>query len=323
MSDILIEPIEDFGLSKKHKVKTLFSKIGIVGCGKEGQNIARIASKHGMEVVFIELSEAKIDEALSKIEKKLDETINHWGLTHGEKKAMLSRIKGSIDYSALTDCDFVIEAIRSETRGRKVADRKEVFHSVEKVVDKDCIIATDSTTIIITELSSDLEYQDRCLSLHFFTNLEDAKVVEVARGLYTSDEVYEKVCKFVEMINHEVIHVDEAAGLLGVRLYISLLNEACGALIEGVGLLPDIDRIMQHGFGMSSGPFELADRIGLDKVVRWMENMYNEFGQVKYKPSPLIKKLERARRLGIKTGIGFYEYDEEGKIDKSRFFRTF
>ena len=323
MADVLIEPIEDFGLSKKHKVKTLFSKIGVVGCGKEGQNIARIAGIHGMEVVFIELSQAKIDEAMKMIGKKLDEAIDHWGMTQGEKRAILSRIKGSTDYSALKDCDFVIEAIRSELSGRKITDRKEVFHQVEEIVDPECIIATNSTTIVITELSSDLKYQDRCLSLHFFTNLEDARAVEVVRGLFTSDEVYEKVCKFVEMINHEVIPVEEAAGLLGVRLYMALLNEACETLSEGVGLLPNIDRTMELGFGMSYGPFELADRVGLDKVERWMENLYNEFGKVKYKPSPLIKKLVRARRLGVKTGMGFYEYNEQGVIDKTKFFRTF
>jgi len=323
MADVLIEPIEDFGLSKKHKVKTLFSKIGVVGCGKEGRNIARIGSIHGMEVVFVELSQAKIDEAMAMIEKKLDEAIDHWGMTQGDKRAILSRIKGSTEFSVLQDCDFVIEAVRSEASGRKIADRKEVFQKVEEVVDPECIIATNSTTIVITELSSDLKHQDRCLSLHFFTNIEDSKAVEVVRGLYTSDEVYEKVCKFVEMINHEVIPVEEAAGLLGVRLYVTLLNEACEALIEGVGLLPNIDRTMQLGFGMSTGPFELADKIGLDKVVRWMDNLYNEFGKVKYKPSPIIKKLVRARRLGVKTGIGFYEYNELGEINKAKYFRTF
>lgn len=312
-SEVIYEPIEEFGLSKKNRSATLFSKIGVIGCGLVGQNIARIASFFGMEVVFIEVSEDKIREAYRNIEKVLDERIEHWGITQGEKRAILSRIKGSMDYKDLSGCDFVIEAIRAVDRGGKIKERKEIFQKIEAVVEPDCIIATHSTTIVITELSSDLKYRERCVSLHFFVNHQEARVVEVVRGLYTTDESYQKVCKFVTLMNRKIVPVQESAGLVSVRIYVVLLNEACEILMEGISNIDDIDQTMKIGFGMRLGPFELADKMGLDKIVRWMENIYNEFGDIRYKPNPYLRRLVRAKHLGMESGEGFYKYDQDGK----------
>jgi 3-hydroxybutyryl-CoA dehydrogenase len=314
MEELIIEPIEDFGLIKKSHQRTLFSKIGIVGCGKDGQNIARIASANGIEVVFIELSEARIQNAYERLNTVLDQRINHWGLTLGEKKLILSKITGSLDYKDLVGCDFVIEAIRAETSERKITERKEIFRKIEAVVTPECIIATNSTTIIITELSSELIYRDRCVSLHFFVQSPEARVCEVVKGLYTSEEVYNKVLKFVKMVNRQAIPVEESAGLISIRLYTALLNEACEVLLEGVGAMVDIDSVWKVGFGMRFGPFELADILGIDKINRWMENLYSEFGDPKYMASPVIKKLVRAKRFGVHTQCGFYTYDENGKM---------
>ncbi|HPT32565.1 MAG TPA: 3-hydroxyacyl-CoA dehydrogenase NAD-binding domain-containing protein [Prolixibacteraceae bacterium] len=310
--EIIREPIEDFGLSKKGKSNTLFSKIGIVGCGLVGQNLARVAAYYGIEVIFIEVSQEKIDEAFAGINKMMDHRIQHWGLTESEKRAHLSRIQGTIDYNMLKDCDFVVEAIRAVDRGIKVKERKEIFKKIEAVVDRNCIIATNSTTVIITELASDLEFRDRCISIHFFVNSPEARIMEVTKGLYTSDECYNKVCKFVKLINRTIVPVEESAGLVSIRIFVVALNEACELLLEGVSNLEDIDTTMKIGFGMRQGLFEVADRIGLDKVVRWMENIYGEFGDVRYKPSPYIKKLVRAKHMGVTTGQGFYLYDEKG-----------
>jgi 3-hydroxybutyryl-CoA dehydrogenase len=314
MEDMIIEPIEAFGLSQKQQKRTLFSKIGIVGCGKDGQNIARIASSNGMEVVFIELSEERIENAFTRLGIVLDRRIENWGMTQSEKKLILSRIKGSLDYKDLRDCDFVIEAIRAESSDRKITERKEVFRKVEEVVTPECIIATNSTTIIITELSSELKYRERCVSLHFFVQSPEARICEVVKGLYTSEEVYEKVLKFVKMVNRQAIPVEESAGLISIRLYTALLNEACEVLLEGVGAMVDIDSVWKVGFGMRFGPFELADILGIDKINRWMENLYSEFGDPRYMASPVIKKLNRARRFGVHTCGGFYKYDCNGKI---------
>lgn len=310
--EIIREPIEDFGLSKKGKSNTLFSKIGIVGCGLVGQNLARVAAYYGIEVIFIEVSQEKIDEAFAGINKMMDHRIQHWGLTESEKRAHLSRIQGTTDYNMLKDCDFVVEAIRAVDRGIKVKERKEIFKKIEAVVDRNCIIATNSTTVIITELASDLEFRDRCISIHFFVNSPEARIMEVTKGLYTSDECYNKVCKFVKLINRTIVPVEESAGLVSIRIFVVALNEACELLLEGVSNLEDIDTTMKIGFGMRQGLFEVADRIGLDKVVRWMENIYGEFGDVRYKPSPYIKKLVRAKHMGVTTGQGFYLYDEKG-----------
>ncbi len=313
MSDIIIEAIENYGLSQKNRPKQLFSKVGIVGCGTVGQSIALMISQKELEAVFIELAEEKISYALCKIELELDNMIQHWGMTAGEKRAILSRISGYVGYENLKGCDLVIECIRSKTRERRISSRKEVFKNVEKYVSRDCIIATNSTTIVITELSSELEHKDRCVSLHFMTDTPNAKMIEVVRGLYTSDEAYERVCKFVRMLGKTVIPVQESPGLISVRILVALLNEACEVLMEGVGSMENIDETMRVGLGMVLGPFETADKIGLDKVMRWMENLYYEFGDKKYIASPLIKKLVRANQLGRISGKGFYHYDEAGK----------
>ena len=312
-SEVIYEPIENFGLSKKNVSRTLFSKIGVIGCGLVGQNIARVSSFYGIEVVFIEVSEEKIRDAYRGIEKILDERIEHWGITSGEKRAILSRIKGSLDYKDLAGCDFVIEAIRAVDRGGKIKERKEIMHKIENVVDSDCIIATHSTTIVITELSSDLIHRDRCVSLHFFVNSQEARIVEVVRGLYTTDESYQKVCKFITLINRKIVPVQESAGLVSVRMFVVMLNEACEILMEGISNIEDIDQTMKVGFGMRLGPFEVADKMGLDKILRWMDNIYNEFGDIRYKPNPYLRKLVRAKHLGNESGEGFYKYDENGK----------
>ena len=152
------------------------------------------------------------------------------------------------------------------------------------------------------------------MSLHFFVQSPEARVCEVVKGLYTTDEVYNKVLKFVKMVNRQAIPVEESAGLISIRLYTALLNEACEVLLEGVGAMVDIDTVWKVGFGMRFGPFELADILGIDKINRWMENLYSEFGDPRYMASPVIKKLVRARRFGIHTCCGFYTYDKNGKM---------
>lgn len=313
MSDVLVESIEEYGLSSQSKPTQLFSKVGIVGCGVIGQIIAMIISKKELEVVFIELSQEKIDDAIRNIEKELDHMIENWGMTQGEKRAILSRISGHIDYSVLKDCDMVIESIRSKTRERHISMRKEVFKKVEEHVSPQCIIATNSTTIVITELSSELEHKDRCVSLHFLTNTPSANMVEVVRGLYTSKESFERVVTFINMLGKEAIQCEESAGLISMRIYCSQLNEACAVLVEGVSSMQDIDKTMRIGLGQAFGPFEMADRIGLDKVMRWMENLYREFGDSKYLASHIIKRLVRSNKLGKLEGEGFYRYESDGK----------
>ncbi|MFA5816530.1 MAG: 3-hydroxyacyl-CoA dehydrogenase NAD-binding domain-containing protein [Bacteroidales bacterium] len=312
MADI-VESIEQYALSKKNRAKTQFSKVGVVGCGSVGQSITLMIASQGIEVTFVELDEEKIEAALKGIATELDHMINHWGMTVGEKRGVMNRIKGTLQCKDLAGCDLVIEAIKSKSREERVSLRKEIFKRIEEHVDPTTIIATNSTTIVTTELSSELKYKDRCVSLHFSTSNPGANIVEVARGLYTSQEAYDNVKKFVKLIGKKMIPVVESPGLLSVRLFAALINEACEIFMEGVGTMEDIDLSVRTGLGLGMGPFELADKIGLDKVLRWLENLYNEFGDMKYKASPILKRMVRANQLGRITNQGFYKYDGNGK----------
>ena len=309
---IKVEAIEKYGLSKDTKPKALFEKVGIIGCGMVGREIAIMISRHGIDVVFIEVSEEQIKHAYKMLDEELDEMIGRWGMTTGEKRAILSRIYGSIYCKDLDGCGIVIEAIKSKTREDSVEKRKEIFKRIEQYVGPDTIIATNSTTLVITELSSELKHKERCISLHFSTVSPNSHLVEVVRGLNTSKEAYENTKRFLKLIDRIGIPVEESPGLISVRIFTPLINEACEVLMEGVAKMEDIDYTMRMALGQRLGPFETADKIGLDKVVRWMNNLYNEFGDIRYKPSPVLKKLVRGNRLGRKTMLGFYRYDEHG-----------
>ena len=313
MSNFVIEPIEKYGLSQKDRPKGKFSKIGIVGCGVVGRTISLIASQSGIDVIFIETNELRIQYAMTEMDHALSKQIDHWGMTSGEKKLILSRIKGSIYYSDLNGCDFVIECIRSKSSDKLLDLRKSIFKSVEENVSESCLIATNSTAAIITELSNCLKHSERFIGIHFLTTNHNARIVEVVKGLHTSDESYNLALTFVRMINKTPIPVEESPGLISVRIVSAMINEACDVLMEGVSSRESIDLTMKNYFGLISGPFELADKIGLDKIQSWMDELYDEFGFMKYKTSPLIKRLVRANHLGKKTGQGFYTYDKEGK----------
>lgn len=310
----IIEPIEEFGLSSKHKKRSLFSKIGVVGCGRDGRHIVSLTALSGMEVVFIEVSEERIQEALKDIEHGLDTKIENWGLTQSEKRATMGRISGSLDYKDLAGCDFVIECIRYEANGERSTElRKEVFRNLEDALAPDAIIATNATTIIISELAAELVHKDRCISLHFPVSHTDARLLEVVRGTFTSQEAVDKIYLFAHMIKHEPISVHESSGLVSFRLMITMLNEACEIWMENVASIEDIDKEFTIIYGQRYGIFHLADIIGIEKLVMLMEDMFHEYGDKKYKASPILWRLYRSKQLGVSSGRGFYIYDETGK----------
>lgn len=318
MAEEIVEAIERYGLSKRNRKRTLFSRIGVVGCGKEGSVIATTAALNGMEVVFLEPNEESIANAFSRIEEKFDKKIQNWGLTENEKKAMLSRITGTSNYDDFKGCDFVIEAIRynNQTGERRITHRKEVFTELERVLSPSAIIASNVSTVIVTDLASELEHTDRCIGLHFLSNVPDSQIIEIVPGLNTSNETYDKVCQFAKLINHQYIPVMESSGLVSIRLFLIQLNEACGILMEGISSVEDIDRVLTIGFGHRQGVFRTADHMGIEKIVRLLENLWEEYGSIKYKPSPVLLRLFRAKHFGISTKKGFYTYDEFGNIIK-------
>lgn len=308
------EPIENYGLSKKEHTKSLFSKIGVVGCGYDGRNIVSLTALSGLEVVFIEVSQEKINEALEDIENSLDTKIANWGLTPGEKRSTMNRISGSLYYQDLKDCDLVIECIRYNENGeRSIAKRKQVFQQLEEVLASDAIIATNSTTVVVSELASELQHKSRCLSLHFPTLIPDARLLEIVRGTYTSQEVIDKVAIFAQLIKYDAVNAQESSGLVNSRLFATMLNEACQILMEHVASLEDIDKEFVIVFGQRIGIFHLADLFGIEKIVHLMEDMFAEYGDKKYKPSPLLWRLYHAKQFGVSTQIGFYKYDQTGK----------
>ena len=308
------EPIEKYGLSQKDKKKSLFSKIGVVGCGQEGRAIVNLTALSGIEVVFIEVSEEKIKEALDSIEISLDTKIQNWGLTQSEKKATMGRIKGSMDYSDLRNCDFVIECIRYNVSGEKSTElRKEAFKRLEEVLAPDAIIATNSTTVVISELAAGLKYQDRCICLHFPVMHSEARLLEVAKGTFTSDEVVKKIDLFARMIKYTPVHIHESSGMVNMRLIVIMLNEACEIMMEGVSSLEDIDKQFTISYGQRNGIFELADILGIEKIVMLMEDMFKDYGDRKYKASPILWRLYRSNQHGVKTRRGFYIYNEQGE----------
>lgn len=316
MSESYIEPIYGYGLSKQARAKNMFSKIGVVGCGKEGHNIVTITASAGLDVVFVELSDESIQNSIERIERNLDTKIVNWGLTASEKKGILSRIQGTTKYEDLAECDFVIECIRydDETGIRSTKERKEVFKKLEEVLAPEAIIASNASTVIISELASELTYKDRCLGIHFLVSQPDARIIEAVKGLYTSDETFNRFKVFANTIKHEVIEVRETFGLVSLRLFMVMLNDACQMLMEGVATVDDIDKVLNKGWGYRMGVFRSADVIGIEKVVMMMEDMFNEYGEKKFKPSPLLMRLYRAKQFGIRSLRGFYIYDEHWNI---------
>lgn len=308
------ESIENFGLSKKDQEKTLFSKIGVVGCGRDGRSIVNLTAQSGMEVVFIEISEEKIKDALHSIEQSLDTKIENWGLTQSEKRATMGRISGSLSYEDLKDCDFVIECIRYDANGdRSTALRKNVFKRLEDVLSPDAIIATNATTVVISELASDLKHKERCVSLHFPIPHSDARLLEIVKGTFTSPEVMEKIVRFAHMIKHLPVEVRESSGLVSMRLLVVMLNEACDMLMENLITMENIDKEFTVIYGQRYGIFELADLLGIEKIVMLMEDMFQEYGDKKYKASPILWRLYHSKQYGVNVGRGFYIYDQTGK----------
>ena len=318
MARIITEPIERYGLSKRNRKRTLFSRIGVVGCGIEGSEIATTAALNGMEVVFLEPNKEKIANAFSRIEAKLDKKITNWGLTQNEKKAILSRVQGTTSYIDFQNCDFVIEAIRydNQTGERQVNERKKVFQQLEHVLEPDAIIASNVTTVVVTELASELKFQERCIGMHFMINTPGSQILEIVSGLHTSQETFDKVSKFARMINHQYVSVMESAGLVSIRLFLTQLNEACQILMEGISTVEDIDKVLTVGFGHNLGVFRTADNMGIEKIVKLLNNLYDEYGNIKYKPSPILLRMVRAKDYGVSTGKGFYLYDESGNLVK-------
>jgi len=312
----MAETLADFSLEKKIVQEGVLQKVGVVGAGTTGQQIIRLLSKAGLDVVFVDLNEERVAEIFKSLDAQLDEKINRWGLTPGEKRAMMSRIQGSADFNILKGCNIVIESIHSKRKGTSLELRKQVFSQIEAVVSKTTTIVSNTATLNISDISEVLEQRDRALGMHFVLPIDQVKIVEVVRTIKTSDRSFSCIGKFLKMVGKEMVHVQESPGNISTRMIVPMINEACNILLEGVASVEEIDKTIKHTTGHQTGPFEIADNMGLDKVLKWMDNLYSEFGEFRYKPSPILKRLVRAGMVGRVSGEGFYLYKDGRRIPK-------
>jgi len=309
--------LREFALGDKLKIKGKINTIGIVGCGLVGQGITLLVARNGMEVVFVDVSQERIDEIFIALQAQLDNEINHWGITPSEKRLVLSRIKGTTDFAELKDCDIVIEAISSRKKGTEVEPRKEIFRKIEDVVSDKTIISSNISTLMISDLAEVLNRPERAMGIHFIEPCDKTSIIEVVNGVHSSEEAKEKVMRFCKMIDKKGVSMHDSPGNISTRMMIPIINEACEILMEGVASISDIDLTMRESLGHNFGPFEHADKIGLDKIMKYMENLYAEYGNDKYKASPIIKRLVRANYLGKHSGRGFYTYKDNEMISNN------
>lgn len=283
-------------------------KIGVIGGGTMGKGIAEMLSKKGLDVILMEKSIEKLNWSIEQIEISLDKQIEKWAITQSEKKLILSRIHKASEYHELSQCDMVIETITED-----LDMKKELFDHLDRVCPSHIILATNTSTLSLTELAGNTSHPERVIGLHFLHPVSKIDLVEIIRGLKTSDDTFNRTKAFVDRtIEKTSVMVYESPGFVTTRLICILINEALHVLQEGVASAEDIDMSMRIGFDFKYGPLEACDRFGLDSVLASMERMFREFGDIKYRPSFLLKKMVRAGHLGVKTGEGFFRYDKDG-----------
>jgi 3-hydroxybutyryl-CoA dehydrogenase len=287
---------------------TEFKKIGVVGAGTMGQAIAEMLAQKGLEVYLLEKTPKKLEAGLRQIELSLDKQMEKWAITGSEKKIIMSRLHAANDIQQVSDCQLVIETVTED-----LDLKKEVMRKLDELCPKNVILASNTSTLSLTELAGVTQYPERVIGLHFIHPVTKIDMAEIVRGLKTSDETFEATKTFVEeVITKKGVLVYESPGYITSRLICTLINEALQVLSEGVASAEDIDSAMRIGYDFRYGPLEMCDRFGLDSVLFALERMFREFGDLKYRPATLLRKMVRANQLGVKTGAGFFRYDEDG-----------
>jgi 3-hydroxybutyryl-CoA dehydrogenase len=284
------------------------NKVAICGAGVMGRGIAQLLASTGTEVALIDLTAEIIKQSLELLSEEMDQEIEKWGMTLSEKRAVLSRVKGSSKMEDVCDVPMAIECV-PENLERK----KKIFKELDQLCSPEAILVTNSSTLSITELAAFTKRPDKVIGMHFLYPVVKIPLVEIVRGLRTSQKTYELVKEIArEQLNKTPVAVYEYPGYVTTRIIVPLLNEAMHVLMEGIASAEDIDTAIKLGYGFDIGPLALADSMGLDVVMNWMENLLKELSEHKYNPCPLLRKLVRAGNLGKKTGQGFFIYDHEG-----------
>ncbi|NWF49216.1 MAG: NAD(P)-binding domain-containing protein [Ignavibacteriaceae bacterium] len=287
----------------------LIKNIAIIGAGVMGQGIGQTIAAAGMEVTIIEKDSPRLQKAQSGLNASMNREIKRWAMTNSEKKAILSRIKWEFSLEAAKDCELIIEAVEEDFELKK-----SIFVTVDKLAKKEGIFVSNTSTLSLTKLAESTSRPDKVIGMHFLHPVPKIPLVELVKSLHTSNETVDAVKKFASKIGKTPVEVYEYPGFVTTRAIVPLLNEAMYILLEGVATAKDIDTAMKLGYNFQSGPLEMADMMGLDEVLAWMETLWKTLGEPRYRPCPVIRKLVRERKLGKKTGEGFYKYDENGRI---------
>ena len=278
-------------------------KIAIIGTGTMGNGIAQAFAQGGYDVVMKDLSDELLQKAVKNIDNSLSRLVAKEKLSENDKQQILSRITTTLSYEDIKDAGLVVEAI-----AENMELKKRVFRELDEACNADCILASNTSSLSITEIAAATKRPEKVIGMHFFNPVPVLKLVEVIRGQLTSDSVYDCVSGIAKEIGKVPVQVTEAPGFLVNRLLIPMINEGIGALADGVASKEEIDDAMKLGAGHPIGPLALADLVGLDVCLAIMEVLHKEFGDDKYRAHPLLRKMVRANLLGRKTGIGFYDY---------------